>query len=257
MLVVDGDKVEDAVLREVRHMAKNTGLYKHSLDEIFVPSPCHNIVTNDNSLQFALVGHGSLAGYSAAGSGESKVVRERAATLGILLSGFVRGLVKNASILEELGRGFTVFLEASKCVESDGVLSTRRGREASISSDTSRCSTHGLFLEPGTITLSSSKRASSRSIGPALVAASSNSSSSIHQLKDPGLPASISVFRRRGRPRTQQLGHQLGYLDVYSTLQDFHTICMLQLRETKERLVLQEEKHVHLMDLWNARCSET
>jgi hypothetical protein len=206
-------------------MAKNTGMYERCLDEILVPSPCHNIVTNDNSIQFARVEHGLLAGFSAAGSGESKVIRERAATLGILLKGFVRGLLKNASILEELGHDLTVFLEASACVESDGDLSTPRHTEASIS-------------------------------GPAVVAPSSSGRSSIHQPQHPGVPASINVYRRRGRPRSQQLEPQFGYWEIWSTLQDFHTICMMQLRETKERLQLQEEKHIELMDLLDDRSQK-
>jgi hypothetical protein len=246
ILVVDGDKVDEAVLREVRHMAKSTGMYEHRLDEIFVLPQSHNSVTNDNSIQLALVGHGLLAGFSAAGSGESKVIRQRAATLGILLNGFVKGLIEKAPILEELGHHLTAFLEVSACVESDGVLSTHRGTGASISSDKSRCSTHRLLPEPGTIT-PSYKRASASSIGPAVVAGGSSSSSRIHQPQEPGLPASISVFRRRGRPSSQQPGRQWEYWDLFSTLQDFHTICMIQLRETKERLAFQEDKHIELI----------
>jgi hypothetical protein len=142
-----------------------------------------------------------------------------------LLKGFVRGLLKNASIMEELGLQLKVFWEASACVESDADLSTPRHTEASIS-------------------------------GPAVVAPSSSGRSSIHQPQHPGVPASINVYRRRGRPRSQQLEPQFGYWEIWSTLQDFHTICMMQLRETKERLQLQEEKHIELMDLLDDRSQK-
>jgi hypothetical protein len=125
MLVVDGDKIDEAVLHEVWHMAKNAGMYEHSLDEIFVPSYCHNTVTIDNSIQCSLVGRCVFTGFSAAGTGGSQDLRERAATFGILPTGFAMGLLENASILAELGHHLTVFIEASKCVEWHFVNSQR------------------------------------------------------------------------------------------------------------------------------------
>ena len=71
MLGVDGDKIDEAVLREVRCMAKNTGMYENSLDEIFVPSCGYDTMIIDDSVQFTLVGCGLLKGFLAAGSGGS------------------------------------------------------------------------------------------------------------------------------------------------------------------------------------------
>jgi hypothetical protein len=127
ILVVDGDNIDEAVLREVGCMAKNAGLFENSLDEIFVPSCGHNAVNIDDPVQFALVGRGLLTGFSAAGSGGSQIIRERAATLGILLNGFVMGLLLSASTLQELGHHLTAYMQAPKRVQSGRVWSPPRG----------------------------------------------------------------------------------------------------------------------------------
>jgi hypothetical protein len=247
MLVVDGDKIDQAVLREVSLMAKNAGMYVHSLDEIFVPSCCHQTVTIDNSIQCALVRRGVLTGFSAAGSGGSQVIQQRAATLGILLNGFVLGLLQNASILAELGDHFTVFIEASKCLDSGGDLSTPRGTGAYVSSGRSSCSTHR-FREPHTIA-PSSKKASGSSTGPAVLRGRSHSSSSIHQPREPGLPASYSVDPPRHLELVRRLGPKKEDWDGLRLLQDFHTMCMTLLREKKERLQFLEVKNMELTAL--------
>jgi hypothetical protein len=117
-------------------------LFENSLDEIFVPSCGHNAVNIDDPVQFALVGRGLLTGFSAAGSGGSQIIRERAATLGILLNGFVMGLLLSASTLQELGHHLTAYMQAPKRVQSGRVCSPPRGTASYTSSSSSGCFTH-------------------------------------------------------------------------------------------------------------------
>jgi hypothetical protein len=137
------DNIADAVLRKVWCMAQNAGLYGSSLDEIFVPSCCHNTMNIDDSVQFALVGRGLLKRYSAVGSGGSLVLRERAAALGIMLIGLVMGVSLGASTLRQLGNHLTAFMQAPKPVQSGGAGSPPRGTASYTSSSSSGGSNTG------------------------------------------------------------------------------------------------------------------
>ena len=102
-------------------------MYENSLDEIFVPSCGYDTMIIDDSVQFTLVGCGLLKGFLAAGSGGSQVIRERAATLGILLNGFAMDVLLSASTLRELGHHLPAFMQAPKRVETGGAWSPPRG----------------------------------------------------------------------------------------------------------------------------------
>ena len=127
------------------------------------------------------------------------------------------------------------------CVETGGAWSPPRGTGEYTSSGSSSGSTHRP-REPCTITPSSrlyspASRASHSSIEPALVEASTSRSSSIHRPREPGLPASITIYRPRRRGWGWQSGHHKQHREPHpSTLEVFHTMCMTQLRETKDML---------------------
>jgi hypothetical protein len=200
-------------------------LYESRLAEIFVPSCGHTTEIIDDSVQFALVGRGPLKGYSAAGSGGSQVLRERAAVLGILLIGLVMGVSPCASTLWELVLYLTDFLQAPNPFQSGGASSLHRGTASYTSSSSSDGFTHRL-REPGTI-------APRSSTGPAVVGTSTSSSSST------GWPRPCEQVR--------QPGHKAKRWEPHSTQQVLNSICLLQLRVTKSKLSREVAKNLCLM----------
>jgi hypothetical protein len=225
MLVVDGDKIDDAVLLEVECMAQNAGLDESSLAEIFVPSCGHTIEIIDDSVQFACVGRGPLKGYSAAGSGGSQGIRERAAVLGILLIGLVMGVSLGAPTLREHVLHLTDFMQAPKPFQSGGASSSPRGTASYTTSSSGGGFTHRL-REPGTI-------APSSSTGPAVVGTSTISSS--------------STCWPRSWEQVRQPGHQAKRWEPYSTRQFLHSNGLRLLRVTKKMLTREVAKNLFLM----------
>ena len=80
--------------------------------------------------------------------------------------------------------------------------------------------------------------------------ASASRSSSTHQPREPGLPASITVYRPRLREWGGRSGYQEGHREPHSsTLEVFHTMCMIQLRETKDMLERERAQNTEFKEM--------